>query len=95
MPVSTRVSPLYSLTTPGGRYYRQRFRGELFTACSLFRGTLTRPSESESWVRPDRPQSAAASLHDSQLEFVAINDLKDAKTLAYLLKYARARHAQR
>ena len=28
-----------------------------------------------------------ASLNDPQLEFVAINDLTDAKTLAYLLKY--------
>lgn len=28
-----------------------------------------------------------ASLHDPELEFVAINDLTDAKTLAYLLKY--------
>ncbi|MFM8550912.1 MAG: glyceraldehyde 3-phosphate dehydrogenase NAD-binding domain-containing protein, partial [Nitrospiraceae bacterium] len=28
-----------------------------------------------------------ASLGDPQLEFVAINDLTDAKTLAYLLKY--------
>lgn len=28
-----------------------------------------------------------ASLHDTDLEFVAINDLTDAKTLAHLLKY--------
>jgi glyceraldehyde 3-phosphate dehydrogenase len=28
-----------------------------------------------------------ASLHDADLEFVAINDLTDAKTLAHLLKY--------
>ena len=28
-----------------------------------------------------------ASLHDKDLEFVAINDLTDAKTLAHLLKY--------
>lgn len=28
-----------------------------------------------------------ASLHDPELEFVAINDLTDAETLAYLLKY--------
>ena len=28
-----------------------------------------------------------ASLGDSDLQFVAVNDLTDAKTLAYLLKY--------
>src|SRR6202048_3588062 len=28
-----------------------------------------------------------ASLHDSNLEFVAVNDLTDPKTLAHLLKY--------
>ena len=28
-----------------------------------------------------------ASLRDPELQFVAINDLTDAKTLAYLLKY--------
>ena len=28
-----------------------------------------------------------ASMKDPELEFVAINDLTDAKTLAYLLKY--------
>src|SRR4029077_16943607 len=29
-----------------------------------------------------------AALHDKQLDFVAVNDITDAKTLAHLLKYA-------
>ena len=35
-----------------------------------------------------------ASLGDPDLQFVAINDLTDAKTLAYLLKYDSVRNPE-
>jgi glyceraldehyde-3-phosphate dehydrogenase/erythrose-4-phosphate dehydrogenase len=44
----------------------------------------------QSWyqrVRPDRPQHHARGLGRDDIDFVAVNDLTDAATLAHLLKY--------
>ena len=37
--------------------------------------------------RPDRRNIVRAGLHRKDIEFVAVNDLTDTKTLVHLLKY--------
>ena len=39
------------------------------------------------WIRPHRPERNAHGLGSEDIDFVAVNDLTDTKTLAHLFKY--------
>ena len=79
------VTILYRLTQRGDRRYYPRRWNSKIAAC-VEDGCMAIKVGINGFGRIGR-NILRASLGDPELQFVAINDLTDAKTLAYLLKY--------